>query len=86
MVSKSDADHIKRILTDGCPADFDFKEPHDNKMLLLERGNEPSIDMHIDAVNEMLNKASGKLKECKDLIKEKTATNGENNSAINLGD
>ena len=55
LVSKSDADHIKRILTDGCPAEFDFKEPHDNKMLLLERGNEPSIDMHIGAVNEMLN-------------------------------
>jgi len=44
LIDPQDVEHIKRILTEGCPAEFDFEEEHDNKMLFLERGNEPSIE------------------------------------------
>jgi len=42
-------------LTEGCPAEFDFKEDHDNKMLFLERGNEPSVEQNQAVVQKTLN-------------------------------
>ena len=34
--SESDVKHIKRILTDGCPAKFDYEEPVENKKMFLQ--------------------------------------------------
>ena len=55
LIDPQDAEHIKRILTEGCPAEFDFEEEHDNKMLFLERGNEPSVEQNQAVVQKTLN-------------------------------
>jgi len=44
LIDPLDAYHIKQILTEGCPAEFDFEGEHENNMLFLEQGNEPSVD------------------------------------------
>ena len=42
-VSKSDYDHIQRILTQGCPAKLHFDEPSTNKLAIVRRGNQKSF-------------------------------------------
>ena len=54
--SESDVEHIKRILSDGCPAEFDYEESVENKKIFLQRGNHPSVTIHADVVKETLNK------------------------------
>lgn len=54
-VSEPDYVHIERVLTDGCPFEFDYEESHENKMTLLDRGNHPSIDDDLDQVMETMN-------------------------------
>jgi hypothetical protein len=55
LIDSQDVEHIKRNLTKGCPAEFDFEEEHDNKMLFLERGNEPSVEKNQAVVQKTLN-------------------------------
>jgi hypothetical protein len=38
-VSAQDYEHIRRILLDGCPAQFTFEEPSSNKLELISWGN-----------------------------------------------
>ena len=49
-----DIEQVQRTLRDGCPADFDWEEPHENKMLFLERGNNTSLDRHPQIVHKTL--------------------------------
>jgi hypothetical protein len=53
--TESDADHIERQLTHGCPSGLDYEETQENKTIFLERGNEPSVDLSPDLVAEALN-------------------------------
>lgn len=54
-VSSDDFTHIERVLTDGCPFEFDYEETHENKMALLARGNHASIDNDLDEVWDTMN-------------------------------
>ena len=47
---------MKRILTRGCPAYFNWEEPAENKEAFLSRGNNPSIEMYPDIVEKTTNK------------------------------
>ena len=42
-VSTTDRDHIKRILTTGCPFEFNWEQTNENKEIFIRRGNSPSI-------------------------------------------
>ena len=55
LIDPLDAEHIKRILTKGCPAEFDFEVEHNNKMLFSEQGNEPSVKQNQAVVQQTLN-------------------------------
>ena len=56
IITPEDYGHIKRILTVGCPANFNWEETDKNKEIFLKRGNNPSIQMNIDLVNKAMNK------------------------------
>ena len=56
VVSEEDFEHMKRILTVGCPAEFNWEEPLTNKETFIRRGNNPLIKANIEAVNKTLNK------------------------------
>ena len=56
VASQEDYDHIERILKEGCPADFDYEESHENKMAFIERGNQSTVARHRKEVNATLNK------------------------------
>ena len=55
-VETEDLNHIRRILTQGCPARLNFDEPSHNKMSALERGNQKSFDEYPDIVQKTMNK------------------------------
>ena len=40
VVSKEDYLHIKRILTTGCPSKLKFDESQENKLKMIQRGNQ----------------------------------------------
>ena len=56
LVSESDPGHINRILILGCPAEFNWEEPAENKEFFNCRGNNPSVDKNIKIVEKTLNK------------------------------
>ena len=56
LISDADYEHMKRILEFGCPAEFNWDEPAENKMIFLRRGNHPSIKTHMPIVTKTLNK------------------------------
>ncbi len=43
---------MKRILTRGCPAYFNWEESAENNEAFISCGNNPSIDMHPDIVQK----------------------------------
>ena len=47
LVSESDLKHIRRILTSGCPADFNWEESSGNKDTFVRRDNNPWIETSI---------------------------------------
>lgn len=51
-----DMQHIKRILTLGCPAQLTFDEELDNKLKLIKEGNQKSFETHPEFVSKTLNK------------------------------
>jgi hypothetical protein len=55
-VSDVDLEHIRRILTEGCPARMHFEEPTSNKLALLERGNQRSFEENPEVSRRVLNK------------------------------
>ncbi|KAL7517695.1 hypothetical protein ACHAWF_000146, partial [Thalassiosira exigua] len=42
-VEASTLEHIRRILTKGCPVKFNWEEPAKNKQAFLEQGNNPFV-------------------------------------------
>jgi len=55
-VSVEDYEHIKRILTHGCPANLEFEEPDDSKLNMMRRGNQKSFVENPDIVRKTVNK------------------------------
>ena len=55
-IDADDLKQIRRILTEGCPAELDFEEKSDNKQRMLERGNQSSYDQYPDIVQKTMNK------------------------------
>ena len=52
----SDYDHLKMILTQGCPSRFRFDEQLHNKQIMMNRGDSKSFVKHPDLVNKTMNK------------------------------
>jgi hypothetical protein len=55
-VTSEDYNHIKRVLLDGCPAQFTFKEPSSNKLEFISRGNSKSFADNPALVIKTMNK------------------------------
>ena len=51
-VSEDVYDHLHRVLTTGCPANFDWKEPASNKRRAIAIGNLPSVSQHEEVVQK----------------------------------
>ena len=56
VVSESDYQHVKRILTSGCPSVLDFDEPVQNKLKMTRRGNQKSVLDNPNLVDKLMNK------------------------------
>ena len=55
-INPEDLRHMKRILTQGCPFEIDYKEDTARKMELLSRGNQNSFKDFPEIVHLTLNK------------------------------
>ncbi|KAL7525487.1 hypothetical protein ACHAXR_003426, partial [Thalassiosira sp. AJA248-18] len=55
-VREDDFNHIKRILTEGCPACFDLEETTASKLETLQRGNNKHFLQHPEIVKKTINK------------------------------
>ena len=55
-ILQSDYDHLKRILTQGCPSQFHFDEEVRNKQIMMNRGNSKSFVDNSDLVTKTMNK------------------------------
>jgi hypothetical protein len=52
-------EHMRRILLDGCPAEFMFTEPLDNKLAMLKRGNSKTFKANPNLIKKAMNKEEG---------------------------
>jgi hypothetical protein len=55
-VTPDNFEHMKWILLDGCPAEFMFTEPLDNKLAMLKRGNLKTFKANPDLIKKAMNK------------------------------
>jgi hypothetical protein len=55
-ISIDDYDQMKRILLNGCPAQFDFEEPLSNKIEIIDRGNSKTFNANTALVLKTMNK------------------------------
>jgi hypothetical protein len=55
-ITSDDYGHIKRILLDGCPAQFTFEEPSNNKLEFISYGNSKSFVENPQLVQKTMNK------------------------------
>ena len=53
--SEVDLDPMRRILDHGCPAEFNWEEPAENKEVFIRRGNNPSVKKNMDVVHKTMN-------------------------------
>jgi hypothetical protein len=56
VVSLEDYQHIKQIVTKGCPSKLMLDEPGENKLKMIKRGNQKSVLDNPDLVNNIFNK------------------------------
>ena len=56
LVSQTDLDHIKRILTQGCPAKLQLTESYHSKLRMMRRGNQKHFDENPELVKKTVNK------------------------------
>ena len=56
VASPEDYQHIKTILTNGCPSKLVFDEPKNNTIVMFERGNQNVVLDNPDLVNKIINK------------------------------
>ena len=50
-----DAEHIKRILSMGCPSIIDFEESSEMKATIIEKGNQATFKMYPGIVKKTMN-------------------------------
>ena len=55
-ISKEDYMHLTRILMQGCPAECLFEELNEDKLLMMQRGNQKNFVENPECVKEALNK------------------------------
>jgi hypothetical protein len=55
-VTTNDYNHIKQILSDGCPAQLTFEEPLSNKLEFISRGNSKNFIANPKLVRKTMNK------------------------------
>ena len=55
-VTPDNFEHMRRILLDGCPAEFMFTEPLDNKLAMLKRGNLKTFKANPNLIKKAMNK------------------------------
>ena len=55
-INSEDADHIKRILTLGCPAKFVLEEESSNKFSVIKKGNQPTFLANPEVAVKTMNK------------------------------
>jgi hypothetical protein len=55
-VDESDAAHIERILTQGCPSRLSFEETSEMKAYIIQKGNQATFKMFPETVTKTMNK------------------------------
>lgn len=55
-IDPDDMNHIRRILSSGCPAQLKYELPREHKMRMLRRGNQKSLMENMDEVKATMNK------------------------------
>jgi len=55
-ISIEDANHIKRILTLGCPAKLVLEEESSNKLSVIKKGNQQTFLAHPEVAVKTMNK------------------------------
>ncbi len=55
-VDESDAAHIERILTQGCPLRLSFEETSEMKAYIVQKGNQETFKMYPEIVTKTMNK------------------------------
>ena len=56
FIDETDAAHIKRILTQGCPSKLSFEEMLAMKASIIQKGNQATFKLHPEAVTKTMNK------------------------------
>jgi hypothetical protein len=56
FIDEGDANHIKQILTQGCPLQINFKETSDMKATIIEKGNQATFKTYPEIVTKTMNK------------------------------
>ena len=54
--SAEDVEHVRRILTQGCPSKLDYMEQSSSKLQTIRQGNHSTISDYPDIVRESMNK------------------------------
>ena len=55
-INEDDTNHIRRILTQGCPSKLILSEPNDMKFKMIAQGNQQTFQMYPEAVTKTMNK------------------------------
>jgi hypothetical protein len=55
-VTPDNFEHMRQILLEGCPAEFMFTEPLDNKLAMLKRGNLKTFKANPNLIKKAMNK------------------------------
>ncbi len=56
FIDEVDVNHIKQILTQGCPLQINFEETSDMKATIIEKGNQPTFKTYPKIVTKTMNK------------------------------
>jgi hypothetical protein len=51
-IEPEDAEHIHRIITQGCPSQLDFDENTMNKLAVIEKGNQQTFEEHPENIEK----------------------------------
>jgi hypothetical protein len=56
FIDEVDVNHIKQILTQGCPLQINFKETLDMKATIIKKGNQATFKTYPEIVTKTINK------------------------------
>jgi hypothetical protein len=55
FVCKTDIGHIRRVLTQGCPSYLVFNEARENKLYVIQKGNQHTFLQHPEVAKKAMN-------------------------------